>query len=269
MRCELQEMLRHKNDFLKNLKQLQDKRVQVRLVVDKLYEEATVAFQEREECRVKLQLLRQRLEWTRTQGQKEVSEYRRLLNNDEKLNNFLEKKNQVRLNLDDNTRNYLQQVNEDEVLHKMIDEWRETLKFELGHANFEDIIQQYLKDLEQGYVLYGLIAQKNTNMDTIEKEMVQLTLQVQEAQKKQAASTAGAELAAVGNLLRKGAKALLSRGRSMSYPQLKSELEKAQASTDVPQIDGQALLELFQRVFAMVDLQLNLSNVPKGSQLFK
>ena len=259
MRCYLQEMMRHKTDFLKNLKILQDKRSQIRLVVDRLYEEATLAFQEREECRVKLQLLRQRLEWTRTQGQKEVSEYRRLLNNDEKLNNFLEKKNQVRLNLDDSSRSNLQQNNEDEVITRMIEEWRETIKIELGHTNFEEIIQQYMNELEQGYVLYGLIAQKNNEIENMEKEMNQLS-QLYD-QFRLSSSSKMVALKSEPSSPKKTMKSLL-RGRSISYPQLKSEADKA---AEVPQVDVPAILEGFQRVFAIVDLQLNLNNVPKGN----
>ncbi len=54
---------------------------------------------------------------------------------------------------------------------KLVDEWRETLTAQIGHCNFEEIVQQYQHNLEQGYVLYGLIAQKNNEIDRLEDEI--------------------------------------------------------------------------------------------------
>lgn len=122
----------------------------------------------------KLNLLREKLEATRIQGQRDLREYRRLLNNDEKLNTFLEMKNQERPCLELATRGNAQQTGDDQMTLKIVEEWRETLNSQCGHSNFDEIVQQYLHNLEQGYVMYGLIAQKNTEIDRLEDEVSDL-----------------------------------------------------------------------------------------------
>lgn len=119
----------------------------------------------------KLNLLREKLETTRIQGQRDLREYRRLLNNDEKLNSFLEMKNQERLCIDFANRTNSHPTSDDHIASKVVEEWRETLIAECGHCNFGEIVQQYLHNLEQGYVMYGLIAQKNNEIDRLEDEI--------------------------------------------------------------------------------------------------
>jgi hypothetical protein len=114
------------------------------------------------------------LETTRIQGQRDLREYRRLLNNDEKLNVFLEMKNQERPCLDLTNRNNAQQTGDDQMTIKVVEEWRETLVSQCGHCNFTEIVQQYLHNLEQGYVMYGLIAQKNNEIDRLEDEISEM-----------------------------------------------------------------------------------------------
>lgn len=121
--------------------------------------------------RKKLNLLREKLETTRIQGQRDLREYRRLLNNDEKLNVFLEMKNQERPCIDLTNRSNAQQTGDDHMAMKVVEEWRETLVSQCGHCNFTEIVQQYLHNLEQGYVMYGLIAQKNNEIDRLEDEI--------------------------------------------------------------------------------------------------
>lgn len=108
------------------------------------------------------------------QGQRDLREYRRLLNNDEKLNIFLEMKNQERPCLELVTRTNAQQTGDDHMAMKVVEEWRETLISQCGHCNFNEIVQQYLHNLEQGYVMYGLIAQKNNEIDRLEDEISDL-----------------------------------------------------------------------------------------------
>ncbi|XP_057365012.1 girdin homolog [Daphnia carinata] len=171
LRMQLEEMMKVKEEFIKNLKQLQNERSQVRITVDRLYEENTTLFLQREEFRLKLNLLREKLETTRIQGQRDLREYRRLLNNDEKLNSFLEMKNQERLCIDFTNRTNVHPTSDDHIAVKVVEEWRETLLAECGHCNFGEIVQQYLHNLEQGYVMYGLIAQKNNEIDRLEDEI--------------------------------------------------------------------------------------------------
>ena len=52
LRLQLEEMMKVKEEFIRNLKQLQIERSQVRLAVDRLYEENTALFQQREEFRL-------------------------------------------------------------------------------------------------------------------------------------------------------------------------------------------------------------------------
>lgn len=119
----------------------------------------------------KLNLLKEKLETTRIQGQRDLREYRRLLNNDEKLNAFLERKNQDRPHLQIDSRLSAPQICYDQMAWKVVREWREVLVSYCGHSNFGETIQQYLHNLEQGYVMYGLIAQKNQEIDDLEDEI--------------------------------------------------------------------------------------------------
>lgn len=127
----------------------------------------------------KLNLLKEKLETTRIQGQRDLREYRRLLNNDEKLNAFLERKNQDRPHLHIDSRLSAPQVCYDHLAWKVVREWREVLISYCGHSNFEETIQQYLHNLEQGYVMYGLIAQKNQEIDGLEDEIAALEKSVE------------------------------------------------------------------------------------------
>jgi predicted nuclease with TOPRIM domain len=52
LRLQLEEMMKVKEEFIRNLKQLQNERSQVRLTVDRLYEENTALFLQREEFRL-------------------------------------------------------------------------------------------------------------------------------------------------------------------------------------------------------------------------
>lgn len=52
LRLQLEEMMKVKEEFIRNLKQLQSERSQVKLAVDRLYEENTALFQQREEFRL-------------------------------------------------------------------------------------------------------------------------------------------------------------------------------------------------------------------------
>lgn len=179
LRLQLEEMMKIKEEFMKTLKLLHNERSVVRTSVDRLYEENTILFQQREEFRLKLNLLRERLETTRVQGARDLNEYRRLLSNDEKLNAFLEQKNQERPCLEVASRTNTQQIGDDQLTQKMVDEWREALTAEMGHCNFEEIVKQYQHNLEQGYVLYGLIAQKNSEIDRIEDEISEMEQKIE------------------------------------------------------------------------------------------
>ena len=99
LRLQLEELVRTKEEFNRHLQQLQEERMQVHGELDKLYEETSSYYQQREEFRLKLNMLQERLEKTRTQGERELQEYRRLLSNDEKMNNFLMQKNKFRPDL--------------------------------------------------------------------------------------------------------------------------------------------------------------------------
>jgi chromosome segregation ATPase len=52
LRLQLEEMMKVKEEFIRNLKQLQNERSQVRMTVDRLYEENTALFLQREEFRL-------------------------------------------------------------------------------------------------------------------------------------------------------------------------------------------------------------------------
>lgn len=80
-------------------------------------------------------------------------------------------KNQERPCLELLTRANAQQTGDDHMAMKVVEEWRETLISQCGHCNFGEIVQQYLHNLEQGYVMYGLIAQKNNEIDRLEDEI--------------------------------------------------------------------------------------------------
>ena len=101
------------------------------------------------------------------------------MNNDEKLNAFLERKNQDRPHLHIDSRLSAPQVCYDHLAWKVVREWREVLVSYCGHSNFEETIQQYLHNLEQGYVMYGLIAQKNQEIDELEDEIAALEKSVE------------------------------------------------------------------------------------------
>ena len=138
--------------------------------LDKLYEETTAYYKQREEFRLKLNLLQERLEKTRTQGQREIREYRRLLNNDEKLNCFLAQKNKMRSNFDESQvlQDVSQNVCDEQMTQKDVQEWVQLFTEHYGHAQFGTVVDQYLHNLEHSYVLYGLIAQKNNEIDQLE-----------------------------------------------------------------------------------------------------
>ena len=150
--------------------------LQVSCGLDKLYEETTVYYQQREEFRLKLNLLQERLEKTRTQGQREIREYRRLLINDEKLNHFLAQKNKLRCNVDENHifEDVSQNVCEEQMTQRDVHDWVQFFTEHYGHAKFETVVEQYLHNLEHGYVLYGLIAQKNNEIDQLEEVIGQI-----------------------------------------------------------------------------------------------
>ncbi len=80
-------------------------------------------------------------------------------------------KNQERPCLELSTRINAQQTGDDHMAMKVVEEWRETILSHCGHCNFSEIVQQYLHNLEQGYVMYGLIAQKNNEIDKLEDEI--------------------------------------------------------------------------------------------------
>ena len=149
--------------------------------MDKLYEETTSYYQQREEFRLKLNLLHERLEKTKTQGQREIREYRRLLNNDEKLNHFLAQKNKTRNNVDEqqDSEDVLHNACEEQMTQKDVQEWLHLFTQHFGHGQFETVIDQYLHDLEHGYVLYGLIAQKNNEIDQLEDTISHLEKQLE------------------------------------------------------------------------------------------
>lgn len=92
-----------------------------------------------------MNLLREKLETTRIQGQRDLREYRRLLNNDEKLNIFLEMKNQQRPCVEISTRINAQQIGDDHMTIKVVEEWRAALVSQCGHCNFGEIVQQVFK----------------------------------------------------------------------------------------------------------------------------
>ena len=190
MRLLLEENMKVKEEFIRHYKQLQSERNLVRSAVDRLYEENTALFQQREEFRLKLNLLRDKLEATRVQGARDLNEYRRLLNNDEKLNAFLEQKNQERpcLELASSIRSNAsvqQQLGDEQMIQKMVDEWRETLMAQVGHCNFDEMVQQYQHNLEQGYVLYGLIAQKNSEIERLEDDISDLERKIENSRMQQ------------------------------------------------------------------------------------
>lgn len=242
LRSQLEKLMSERQGFVNKCKHHEQKRNRIKATVDNLYEETSTTFKEREEFRLKLNLLKERLEKTRTQSQRELREYHRMLNNDEKLNCFLEKKNQVRFNLDQVAPGQLQQVSQDEIAQQMIEEWQSVLDNQLGHSDFAALVDQYSHNLEQGYVLYGLIAQKNQEIENIDKDLGQ-----QQIQRQQQVQQDRRESLAVGSQ------------RSQRSSIVATEENKVLPYTITTFLDN------FQKILTAVDLQFNVTHVAPNS----
>ncbi|KAG5683354.1 hypothetical protein PVAND_012640 [Polypedilum vanderplanki] len=142
-----------------------------------LVEQATNAFDQREELCTKLQILKERGQNDRTSHVQEMRELQRKLDHDAKLQEFLAVKGQQRLNTESEEREADKKKKRVEQMEKQLQEYDkifQRINSLSGEKDVDKIISKFIKEEEENYALFNYVNELSHEIEQLNETVQQL-----------------------------------------------------------------------------------------------
>ncbi|XP_006622407.1 coiled-coil domain-containing protein 63-like [Apis dorsata] len=154
-------------------------------IINDLVEQATIAFNQRDEELNKIQALRERGLRDLRNHISEMCELQRTMDNEMKLQEFLGVKGQHREMSDLNEKRAAERKASMEYKQSKIETYKNilhTIKEFIGEQNNDKLIAKFIKQEEENFALFSYVNELNDELESLNSRIDQLTIAIQEAQ---------------------------------------------------------------------------------------
>lgn len=148
-----------------------------------MIEQATLAYDQREELCNKLQLLKDKGQLDKITHIQEMRELQRKLDHDAKLQEFLEVKGQRRSNTELEEREAMRKKRMQEELQNQHEEYQATMQRIMKFSNEKDIeklVQKFIKQEEENFALFNYVNELSHEVEALTDTVQQLENQIEE-----------------------------------------------------------------------------------------
>ncbi|XP_076760595.1 coiled-coil domain-containing protein 63 [Xylocopa sonorina] len=184
-REEIEQMLKERAQFTALWNKLLNQLNTGKQIINDLIEQATIAFNQRDEELNKIQALRERGLRDLKNHVSEMCELQRTMDNEMKLQEFLGVKGQYREMADLNAKRAAERKAQLEEKQNKISSYRQILqmiKEFTGEQEVDRLIAHFIKQEEENFALFSYVNELNDELEGLQSRMTQLTTAIEEAQ---------------------------------------------------------------------------------------
>ncbi|XP_012346583.2 coiled-coil domain-containing protein 63-like [Apis florea] len=185
LRDEIEDRLKERSQFTTLWNKLINQLNTGKQIINDLIEQATIAFNQRDEELNKIQALRERGLRDLRNHISEMCELQRTMDNEMKLQEFLGIKGQHREMSDLNEKRAAERKATMEFKQSKIETYKNilhTIKEFIGEQNNDKLIAKFIKQEEENFALFSYVNELNDELESLNMRIDQLTLTIQEAQ---------------------------------------------------------------------------------------
>ncbi|KDR10495.1 coiled-coil domain-containing protein 63 isoform X2 [Zootermopsis nevadensis] len=183
MRDEINHLLKERSYFNKSFQQLVSRLNSGKKVMVDLIEQATLAYDQREESQNKLQALKERAKQDLQQQSQEIRELQRRLDRDVKLQEFLGVKGQRRIMADLEAREALRFKKKREAAEHMITTFEKILsqiKEFSGETDIDRLAAQFVKQEEENFAIFNYVNELNNEVEALQDQVWNLHQKIED-----------------------------------------------------------------------------------------
>ncbi|XP_053999430.1 coiled-coil domain-containing protein 63-like [Hylaeus anthracinus] len=184
LRNEIDAMLKERAQFTAFWNKLIGQLNTGKQIINDLIEQATIAFNQRDEELNKIQALRERGIRDLRAHVSEMCELQRTMDNEMKLQEFLGVKGQHREMADLNAKRAAEKKANMEKKQNMISNYKQILqmiKEFIGEQDIDKLVAHFIKQEEENFALFSYVNELNDELESLQTRMVQLTTAIDEA----------------------------------------------------------------------------------------
>lgn len=185
LRDEIEDKLKERSQFTALWNKLINQLNTGKQIINDLVEQATIAFNQRDEELNKIQALRERGLRDLKNHISEMCELQRTMDNEMKLQEFLGVKGQHREMSDLNEKRAAERKASMEYKQSKIETYKNilhTIKEFIGEQNNDKLIAKFIKQEEENFALFSYVNELNDELESLNSRIDQLTIAIQEAQ---------------------------------------------------------------------------------------
>ncbi|XP_076620369.1 coiled-coil domain-containing protein 63 [Colletes latitarsis] len=184
LRNEIDELLKERTQFTTIWNKLIGQLNTGKQIINDLIEQATIAFNQRDEELNKIQALRERGIRDLKAHVSEMCELQRTMDNEMKLQEFLAVKGQHREMADLNAKRAAEKKAKMEEKQNMITNYKQILqmiKEFTGQQDIDKLTAHFIKQEEENFALFSYVNELNDELESLQTRMIQLTAAIDEA----------------------------------------------------------------------------------------
>ncbi|KAJ1524047.1 hypothetical protein ONE63_010587 [Megalurothrips usitatus] len=177
LREEIDHLLKERAQFNVLYEALVSKLNQGKKVMIDLVEQATHAYDQREESQTKLSVLKERGRQDLIAQSAEMRELQRRFDHDTKLQEFLAVKGQHRVLVDLEAKEALKKKQQREATERLIQQYQailEQIKAFSGEADIDRLSAQFLKQEEENFALFNYVNELNNELESLQEQVAEL-----------------------------------------------------------------------------------------------
>nr|CAD7410127.1 unnamed protein product [Timema poppensis] len=182
LREELDHLIKERSHFNQLYQQLTSRLQSGKKVIVDLIEQATLAYDQREEAQSKLQALKDRGRVDLSVHSQEMRELQRQLDHNAKLQEFLGIKGQKRVMADLEERERQKKQNQKESQEQMIAMYQvilEKIKACSGEAEVDRLSAQFIKQEEENFALFNYVNELNNELELLQDQVNELKSKIE------------------------------------------------------------------------------------------
>ncbi|GLH03859.1 hypothetical protein R5R35_009908 [Gryllus longicercus] len=183
LREEIDHLLKERSHFNELYQKLIKHINKGKKVMMDLIEQASLAYDQREEAQIKLQCLREKGRQDYLQQSHEMRELQRKLDHDTKLQEFLSVKGQKRVMADLEAREAQKKRQQREAAERMISKYKSILyqiREFMGEEDIDRIAAKFVKQEEENFALFNYVNELNNELQVLQDQVEDLRTRIDE-----------------------------------------------------------------------------------------
>ncbi|XP_046387056.1 coiled-coil domain-containing protein 63 [Ischnura elegans] len=183
LREDIDHLLKERGRFSALYQQLIGRVISGKKIMNDLIDQASQAYDQREEAQAKLHALRMRGALEQQKHSHEMRELHRRYDHDTKLQDFLTTKGQKRTMAELEAKEAQKKISQRETMEKMIYTYQsllEQIKEFCGESDIDKLAAQFIKQEEENFALFNYINELNSELEVLKEQVVDLKEKIEE-----------------------------------------------------------------------------------------